>query len=70
MSSSDYRILSKAIGRPLLQQGTWTEREHCLSCSWGTSPRQLEDSAVANSKAKLTITPSQWSQKESNCQHG
>ena len=67
--SSDYRTHSKAIGRPLLQLGTQIEWEHCLSCSWGTSHRQLEDTAVANLEAKITASLSEWSQKESDCQH-
>lgn len=69
MISSDYRTHSEAIGRPSPRLGTWIEWEYCLSCSWGTSHRQLEDTVVAKLKAKITITLSERSWKESDCQH-
>lgn len=67
MISSDYRTHSEAIGRLSPQLGTWTE--HCLSCSWGTSHRQLEETVVAKWKAKITITLSEQSWKEIDRQH-
>jgi len=45
MISSDYKTHSEAIGRLSPQLGTWTEWEYCLSCSWGTSHRQLRHSS-------------------------
>lgn len=69
MISSDYRTHSEAIGRLSPRLGTRTEWEYCLSCCWGTSHRQLEDTGVAKLKAKITIGPSEQSWKETECQH-